>query len=76
MKTLEEFTELFAEQFDETEKSEITSTTNFRDLEEWSSIIGMSVMAMVSQEFGVILSADDIRKSNTPNDIYNIIKSK
>jgi len=76
MKTLEEFTELFAEQFDETEKSEITSITNFRDLEEWSSIIGMSVMAMVSQEFGVILSADDIRKSNTPNDIYNIIKSK
>ena len=33
MKTLEEFVALFAEQFDDTDASEITSTTAFRDLD-------------------------------------------
>ena len=47
MKSLEEFVALFAEQFDETDASEITATTVFHDLEEWSSLIGLSVIAMV-----------------------------
>ena len=37
MKSLEEFVELFAEQFDETDASEITADKNFRELVEWSS---------------------------------------
>ena len=36
MKSLEEFVELFAEQFDETDASEITADKNFRELVEWS----------------------------------------
>ena len=50
MKTLDEFVELFAEQFDETDASEITADKNFRDLDEWSSLIGLSVIAMIDEE--------------------------
>lgn len=39
MKTLEEFVTLFAELFDDTDASQITATTTFRDLDEWSSLI-------------------------------------
>lgn len=76
MKTIEEFIDLFINQFDDIDKNELSATTHFRDLDDWSSLIGLSVMVMVSEEFGVNLSPDDIRKSNTPEDIYNIILAK
>jgi len=76
MKSLEEFVELFAEQFDETDASEITADKHFRDLDEWSSLIGLSVIAMVDEEFDVTLRGEDMRKANTPAELYEIIKSK
>lgn len=76
MKTLEEFVELFAELFDETDASLIKADTNFRDLEEWSSLIGLSVIAMADEEFDVALKGDDVKNSNTVEDIYNKIVAK
>lgn len=76
MKSLEEFVKLFAEQFDETDASEIKADTNFRDLDEWSSLIGLSIIAMVDEEFDVTLRGDDMRKANSPAELYEIVKSK
>ena len=76
MKNLEEFVALFAEQFDDTDASEIKATTVFHDLDEWSSLIGLSVIAMVDEEFEVTLKGDDIRNSVTVEDLYNVIISK
>lgn len=73
---LKEFIEKFAEQFDETDASEIKADTNFRDLDEWSSLIGLSIIAMVDEEFDVTLRGDDMRKANTPSELYEIVKSK
>ncbi len=76
MKSLEEFVALFAEQFDETDASEIQANTVFHDLDEWSSLIGLSVIAMVDEEFEVTLKGDDIRNSVTVEDLYNVVISK
>ncbi len=71
MKSLEEFVVLFAEQFDDTDASEITAATVFHDLDEWSSIIGLTLIAMVDEEFGVALKGDDVKTSVTVEDLYN-----
>ena len=76
MKTLDEFIALFAEQFDETDVNEFKAETCFRDLEEWSSIIGLSIIAMVDEEFEVALKADDMKKAITVGDLYEIVKGK
>lgn len=76
MKTIEEFVALFAEQFDDTDPSEITATTAFHDLDEWSSLIGLSVIAMVDEEFDVALKGDDVRTSVTIEDLYNKVIAK
>ena len=76
MKSLEEFVALFAEQFDETDASEITATTAFHDLEEWSSLVGLSVIAMVDEEFDVALKGDDVKNAVTVEDLYNTIIAK
>lgn len=76
MKTLEEFVALFAEQFDDTDASEITASTVFHDLDEWSSLIGLSVIAMVDEEFEVALRSDDVIKSVTVEDLYKRVIEK
>ena len=70
MKSLDEFVELFAEQFDETDASEIQANTVFHDIDEWSSLIGLSVIAMVDEEFDVALKGDDVKNSVTVEDLY------
>lgn len=76
MKTIEEFVELFADLFDETDTSNFTAETNFRDNDEWSSLIGLSVIAMVDEEFDVALKGDDVKSSNTIQDLYNKVVEK
>ena len=76
MKTLDDFVELCAEQFDDTDASEIQASTVFHDLEEWSSLIGLSVIAMADEEFDVALKGDDVKNAVTVEDLYNNIISK
>ena len=73
---INEFVEKFAEQFDDTDPSEIKADTHFRDLDEWSSLVGLSVIAMVDEEFDVLLKGEDMRKANTPAELFEIVKSK
>lgn len=73
---LNEFVENFAEQFDDTDASEIKAETVFKELQEWSSLIALSVIAMVDEEYDVTIKGDDIRNSRTIEDLFNIVKSK
>ena len=73
---LKEFIENFADQFDDTDASEIPAETHFKELDEWSSLIALSVIAMVDEEYDITIKGDDIRNSDTVEDLYNIVKSK
>lgn len=73
---LKEFIEHFAEQFDDTELSELKPETVFKELEEWSSLIALSVIAMVDEEYDVTIKGDDIRNSKTIEDLFNAVKAK
>jgi acyl carrier protein len=70
------FIDQFAEQFDETDLSEFTAETDFKNLEEWSSLTALSVIAMIDNCFGVRINGDDIRSANTINDLFQIVNSK
>lgn len=73
---LQEFITNFANQFEETDLSVFTKDTVFKELDEWSSLLALSIIAMVDEEYEVTLKGDDIRSANTIEDLYNIIKSK
>ena len=70
------FVENFAMQFDDTDSSVIAAETKFKDLDEWSSLLALSVIAMVDDEYQVILRGDDIRNTETINDLFLLVKSK
>lgn len=71
-----EFVRNFAEQFDETDASEFTIETRFRDIDEWSSLTALAIIAMVDEVYNVKLTGDDIRNSSSLMDVFNIVKSK
>lgn len=73
---LKEFIANFAEQFDDTDASEITAATVFHELDEYSSLIALSIIAMVDEEYDVQLKGDDMRSAVTVEDLFNIVKSK
>ena len=73
---LKDFIKNFADQFDDTDASEIKAETEFKELDEWSSLIALSVIAMADEEYEVTLKGEDIRTSNTVKDLFNLIKSR
>lgn len=76
MKTLDEFVALCAEQFYNTDASEITATTAFHELDDWSSLVGLSIIGMVAEEFNVGIKGDDIKNSVTIENLYNRVIAK
>ncbi|MCQ2254504.1 MAG: acyl carrier protein [Bacteroidaceae bacterium] len=73
---LDEFIENFAEQFDDTDPSEITASTVFHDLEEWGSLIGMGVIALAKTQYGKTITGADIKSCVTVEDLFNLINNK
>ncbi len=73
---IKEFIENFANQFDDTDASVFTAETVFHDLEEYSSLIALSIIAMVDEEYDVTLKGDDMRAAITIEDLFNTVKAK
>ena len=73
---IEEFISHFASQLDETSPNEISANTKFRDLAEWDSLIALSLIAMADGEYGVKLTGEEIKSSQTVSDLFEIVKSK
>lgn len=72
----EEFLKNFANQFDDTDPSEISLDTEFHDLDEWSSLIGMSVIAMAKVSYNRTISGAELKSCTTVEDVYNLINDK
>ncbi len=73
---IKEFIEHFAEQFDDTDLSEFKPETIFHELDEYSSLIALSIIAMADEEYGVTLNANEMSSAITIEDLFNTVKSK
>lgn len=73
---LQEFVNLIAEQFDDTPKEIFNPETKFRELEEYDSLVALSIIAMVDEEMEKKITGADIRECETIEDLYKIITSK
>lgn len=71
----QKFIELFKTTL-EIESTEINLNTKFRDLENWDSLSFLSVLAMIDEEYDVIIEGNDFRKLITIEDLVNEIRNK
>lgn len=74
--SLEEFVKAFAAEFDDTPKEVFTPETHFRELDEWNSLLALSIISMIDDNEDKIITGQDIRNSTTIEDLYNIVQSK
>lgn len=70
------FIDNFAGQFDDTDRDQFTAETKFREIDEWSSLIALSIIAMVDEEYEVTLKGDDVKNAQTIQDLFNTVQAK
>lgn len=73
---IETFIKQFKDLLEEPDAVQITASTLFRDLDEYSSLLALTIVAMVDEEYDVAIKAEDLRKAQTIEDLFNIIKEK
>ena len=66
----------FVDLFDELAPTEVTQETVLRDLDDWSSMIALSLLNMIEKEYLVSLSSDELRHSITVGDLCEMIENK
>jgi acyl carrier protein len=73
---IESFIKIIEEEFDNIVPGRLRPESDFRKDLGWDSMNALTLLALVNVEYDVILDAGDLRKSNTLNDLFNIIKTK
>lgn len=73
--TLEEFVEHFADEMTETPAGTITADTNYKELAEWGSLASLSIISLIDEEYGHLISGADVRARNTVKELYEFVES-
>ena len=73
---IEKFIKDIEAEFDDLEPGKLTPESNFRDAFEWNSINALILIALIKTEYNVSINAEDIQKSKTVNDLFDIVKSR
>lgn len=73
---INEFIQNIADQFDDTPVEAFTPETVFHDLDEYSSIIALSIIAVIDEEYGVALTGNEMKAAVTLQDLYNTVQAK
>lgn len=69
-----QFLELMQETLDI--ETELTLDTKFRELEEWDSLAYLSTIAMIDDEYDVVINANEFKTLETLGDIVKAVESK
>lgn len=73
---IKDFIRNFAEQFEDIDINKISPETSFRDLDEWSSLIALSVLAMIDEKYDVQLKGEEMRNAKTVQQLFDLVQSK
>ena len=73
---LKEYNRLLAEEFNETPSEVFQPDTNYRELDEWSSLTALSIISMVDENFDLQLTGADLRSAKTIEELFDIIQNK
>jgi acyl carrier protein len=61
--------------FEETPNEEILFETIFKNLQEWDSLLALSLIVTIEDNFSILITLNQIENSNTVEDLYLSIDS-
>lgn len=74
--TSQKFIEIFSTLLTETPAGTLCGNTRFKELPEWNSLLALSLMALVEDECDVLLGGNDIRESETLEELFSVVERK
>jgi acyl carrier protein len=74
--TLEEFTSEIIQEFEAVGEKNVNENTNFRNLDCWSSMFALVIIAKIDEIYDFLISAEDLKKANTISDLYQILQTQ
>ena len=74
--SIKKFTKLFAEQFEESDDINFKSSTVFKDIDEWSSIMSLIIITMIKDNYNATINAKDIFNADIIDDLYKVVLSQ
>lgn len=72
---LENFLKLFKETLD-IEDREINLSDDFRSYDEWDSIGNLSIIAMIDEEYGIVIEGPHFKNLKTLQDLWDEIEKR
>jgi acyl carrier protein len=73
---INEFINNFADQFDDTTVDDLSPETVFHELDDYSSIVALSIIAMIDEEYGVALTGNEMKAAVTIQDLFNTVQAR
>ncbi len=70
------FIENIENEFEELKKGTLTPQTNYREIEDWSSMHALIIIALIDSEYDVLLKGDDLKETQTIQDLFNLVLLK
>ena len=67
---IKDFIQNFADQLDDTDAEVLTPETVFRELDDWSSLAALSIIAMVDEEYGVTIDSEAFKDVHTIQELF------
>ena len=72
---IEEFIEKIAAELEDTPADQLTPETNYKDLDEWGSLASLSIISMIEEEYGQLITGADVRARNSIKELYDFVES-
>jgi acyl carrier protein len=72
---LQQFISDFYNEFLDTPETSFNSSTQYKDLEEWDSVLALSIISMIDENYGKRISGNELRNCNTIEDLFNVINN-
>lgn len=73
--TIEEFIEKIAAELEDTPADQLTPETNYKELDEWGSLASLSIISMIEEEYGQLITGADVRARNSIKELYDFVES-
>lgn len=73
MAQIEDFIKNIEAAIEEIEPGTLKPETSFRELQHWSSMQALILMAMYETEYNVSITGNQLRNCNTVQDLFNLL---
>lgn len=73
---INDFISKIESEFEDIIPGSVKPETKFREHFEWTSVNALVLFSMINVEYGITLTAEDLQKSVTVKDLFDIITEK